>query len=68
MEMVCGWILRIGLRQQFSNFNTLVEFAGNVSEIGRRDFESFAFAHTVAQLIGLLQILVAERQIAQIAV
>src|SRR6266542_6053970 len=34
----------------------------------RRDFETLSLAHPVAQLIGLLQILVAECQIAQIPV
>src|SRR5262245_6789121 len=49
--MVSIYVLRVGLGQQRSHFDALVEFAGNISEKGRRDFESLTLTHPVAQLV-----------------
>ena len=60
--------MRVGLGEQRTRFNALVEFTRDVSKKGRGDTESLALADAVAQLVGAFQILIAERQIAQIAV
>ena len=67
MEMVSGGVLWVGLGQQRSRLNSFVEFASNMPEIGRSDFESLSFTHAVAQLVGSLQILVAECEITSTA-
>ena len=68
MDMVSVRILRVGLRDERSSFNALVEFAGNIPEVGRSDFESLALANAITQLIGSVQILIAEGELAKITV
>src|SRR6185436_8035930 len=68
MEVVAVWVLRVGLREQQSRFDSLVDFAGYVSEKSRGDRDPLSLAHPVTQLVSPRQILVAECEIAKIAV
>lgn len=68
MKVVRRRVLRVGLREQRGCFNSLVEFARDMSEKGCRDFEPLPLAYTVAQMVGPLQIIIAELQVTKIAV
>ena len=48
--MIAVRVLRIRLCQQRTRLNALVEFTGDVPEIGRGDFESFSLADPVTKL------------------
>ena len=58
----------VGLRQERRHFNSLVEFAGDMPEVGRGDLETFSLGNAVPQFISSLNVLIAESQIAQVAV
>src|SRR6266850_6197166 len=66
--MVYVRILWVGPGHQRGHLNALLEFTGNMPEIGRSDFEPFSFADALPEFIGPLQILVAKSEIAKITV
>src|SRR5205814_5202629 len=51
-----------------SHGNALVEFPGNMPEVGRSDFQPFSLAHAITEFIRSLEIFVAQREIAKITV
>ena len=49
----------ISLRQPRSHFDALVEFAGDMAEVGRGDLDLFTLGDAVAQFVGPVDVQVA---------